>query len=69
MYILQAKVGCTCQHRDVSGAGRKQSLQRALSPPPPPPIPSGNSIEIKYLFDDETLVNVVHTSVKVSMGF
>ncbi|KOB69923.1 Uncharacterized protein OBRU01_16141 [Operophtera brumata] len=33
---VQAKMGCTCQHRDVSG-GRKQSLQRALSPPPPPP--------------------------------
>ncbi|KAL0818669.1 hypothetical protein ABMA28_008021 [Loxostege sticticalis] len=34
---VQAKMGCTCQHRDMSGAGRKQSLQRALSPPPPPP--------------------------------
>ncbi|XP_049885556.1 inverted formin-2 [Pectinophora gossypiella] len=36
---VQAKVGCTCQHRDQSSAGRKQSLQRALSPPPPPPAP------------------------------
>ncbi|XP_047994853.1 LOW QUALITY PROTEIN: inverted formin-2-like [Leguminivora glycinivorella] len=36
---VQAKMGCTCQHRDVSNAGRKQSLQRALSPPPPPPTP------------------------------
>ncbi|CAG5056969.1 unnamed protein product [Parnassius apollo] len=34
---VQAKVGCMCQHRDTSGAARKQSLQRALSPPPPPP--------------------------------
>ncbi|XP_047034886.1 inverted formin-2 isoform X2 [Helicoverpa zea] len=37
---VQAKVGCTCQHRDMSGGGRKQSLQRALSPPPPPPPPA-----------------------------
>ncbi|XP_013191067.2 inverted formin-2 [Amyelois transitella] len=37
---VQAKVGCTCQHRDISGGGRKQSLQRALSPPPPPPPPA-----------------------------
>ncbi|XP_068619616.1 FH2 domain-containing protein 1 isoform X1 [Battus philenor] len=37
---VQAKVGCMCQHRDTSGAGRKQSLQRALSPPPPPPAPA-----------------------------
>ncbi|XP_053615394.1 inverted formin-2 isoform X2 [Plodia interpunctella] len=38
---VQAKVGCSCAHRDASGAGagRKQSLQRALSPPPPPPPP------------------------------
>ncbi|XP_026739252.1 inverted formin-2 [Trichoplusia ni] len=36
---VQAKVGCTCQHRDMSSGGRKQSLQRALSPPPPPPPP------------------------------
>ncbi|XP_045504277.1 inverted formin-2 [Colias croceus] len=36
---VQAKVGCTCQHRDLSGNARKQSLQRALSPPPPPPAP------------------------------
>ncbi|XP_075984374.1 FH2 domain-containing protein formin 3 isoform X2 [Anticarsia gemmatalis] len=36
---VQAKVGCTCQHRDISAGGRKQSLQRALSPPPPPPPP------------------------------
>ncbi|XP_041982715.1 inverted formin-2 [Aricia agestis] len=35
---VQAKMGCTCQHRD-SNAARKQSLQRALSPPPPPPAP------------------------------
>lgn len=34
---VQAKMGCTCQHRDLSGSNRKQSLQRALSPPPPPP--------------------------------
>ncbi|CAH2053977.1 unnamed protein product, partial [Iphiclides podalirius] len=34
---VQTKMGCMCQHRDTSGAGRKQSLQRALSPPPPPP--------------------------------
>lgn len=40
---VQAKVGCTCQHRDVSATGRKQSLQRALSPPPMPPIPSAPS--------------------------
>ncbi|CAK1546855.1 unnamed protein product [Leptosia nina] len=33
---VQAKMGCTCQHRDANSA-RKQSLQRALSPPPPPP--------------------------------
>ncbi|XP_022815236.1 inverted formin-2 [Spodoptera litura] len=37
---VQAKVGCTCQHRDISAGGRKQSLQRALSPPPPPPPPA-----------------------------
>lgn len=37
---VQAKVGCTCQHRDTSASGRKQSLQRALSPPPPPPAPA-----------------------------
>ncbi|XP_028165437.1 FH2 domain-containing protein 1 [Ostrinia furnacalis] len=37
---VQAKMGCTCQHRDISSAGRKQSLQRALSPPPPPPVPA-----------------------------
>ncbi|XP_052750901.1 inverted formin-2 [Galleria mellonella] len=37
---VQAKMGCTCQHRDISAAGRKQSLQRALSPPPPPPPPA-----------------------------
>lgn len=37
---VQAKVGCTCQHRDLSAGGRKQSLQRALSPPPPPPPPA-----------------------------
>ncbi|XP_037302658.1 inverted formin-2 isoform X2 [Manduca sexta] len=37
---VQAKVGCTCQHRDTSAGGRKQSLQRALSPPPPPPAPA-----------------------------
>ncbi|XP_037867872.2 inverted formin-2 [Bombyx mori] len=37
---VQAKVGCTCQHRDSSSGGRKQSLQRALSPPPPPPAPA-----------------------------
>ncbi|CAB3224740.1 unnamed protein product [Arctia plantaginis] len=36
---VQAKVGCTCQHRDLSSGARKQSLQRALSPPPPPPPP------------------------------
>ncbi|KAJ0172024.1 hypothetical protein K1T71_011997 [Dendrolimus kikuchii] len=37
---VQAKMGCTCQHRDTSASGRKQSLQRALSPPPPPPAPA-----------------------------
>ncbi|CAG9793175.1 unnamed protein product [Diatraea saccharalis] len=36
---IQAKMGCTCQHRDVAAAGRKQSLQRALSPPPVPAPP------------------------------
>ncbi|XP_026500117.2 inverted formin-2 [Vanessa tameamea] len=37
---VQAKMGCTCQHRDMAGSNRKQSLQRALSPPPPPPPPA-----------------------------
>ncbi|XP_050679512.1 inverted formin-2 [Leptidea sinapis] len=36
---VQAKMGCTCQHRDLSNSARKQSLQRALSPPPPVPLP------------------------------
>ncbi|CAH0685619.1 unnamed protein product [Chilo suppressalis] len=40
---IQAKMVCTCQHREAGTgpAGRKQSLQRALSPPPPaPPAPA-----------------------------
>ncbi|GBP44167.1 FH2 domain-containing protein 1 [Eumeta japonica] len=41
---VQAKVGCTCQHRDALASGRKQSLQRALSPPPPPPPPTATMI-------------------------
>ncbi|CAG9568417.1 unnamed protein product [Danaus chrysippus] len=37
---VQTKMVCSCQHRDA-GSARKQSLQRALSPPPAPPAPPG----------------------------